>query len=220
MARPLTPGGTAGIGRYPRVGRYPLVGRDRELGRLLDTIRTPPAVALVEGRRAPASHAWSPRRPPYCAPRAARSSPASATRCANPPRTGRWPTPWTRPDPGSATPRSLRRPPRWPACCPPRPTGRRGERRAGLHRAGPPELLAAVRALLRELGPAVLVVEDLQWADDASRELLLLLARDLPEQLSLVLTHRTEDLPAGRLPLGAAHRRPPGAAGTTVHLRP
>lgn len=43
MARPPTPEETAGAGAYPHVGRGP------ELGRLLDTIRRPPAVALVEG---------------------------------------------------------------------------------------------------------------------------------------------------------------------------
>jgi predicted ATPase len=52
-----------------------------------------------------------------------------------------------------------------------------------------------VHSLLAALGPAVLVVEDLHWADEATRELLLLLARDLPNHVGLVLSYRAEDLP-------------------------
>ncbi len=39
----------------------------------------------------------------------------------------------------------------------------------------------------------VLVVEDAHWVDDATRELLLMLARDLPDRFALVLTYRAED---------------------------
>lgn len=46
------------------------------------------------------------------------------------------------------------------------------------------QLIQAVRSVLAALGRTVLVVEDLHWVDDATRELLLLLARDLPEQLA------------------------------------
>jgi DNA-binding CsgD family transcriptional regulator len=55
------------------------------------------------------------------------------------------------------------------------------------------QLIQAVRSVLASLGRAVLVVEDLHWVDDATRELLLLLARDLPDHLALVLTCRAED---------------------------
>ncbi|MEO6086548.1 MAG: AAA family ATPase, partial [Umezawaea sp.] len=65
------------------------------------------------------------------------------------------------------------------------------------------QLIQAVRSVLASIGPTVLVVEDLHWVDDATRELLLLLARDLPEQLSLVLTHRAGDRSCV---LGDAHR--------------
>ncbi|GAA1214829.1 LuxR family transcriptional regulator [Kitasatospora nipponensis] len=82
------------------------------------------------------------------------------------------------------------------------------------------QLLQAVRSFLAALGPTVLVAEDLHWVDEATRDLLLLLARDLPPQLALVLTYRAEDLPTGGTVLGAAYRRPPGTGGTLVRLGP
>ncbi|MFE0465286.1 AAA family ATPase, partial [Kitasatospora sp. NPDC058965] len=73
-----------------------------------------------------------------------------------------------------------------------------------------------VRALLRAVAPAVLVVEDVHWADEVTRELLLLLAQDLPADTALLLTYRSEDQ-RGPL-LGSAFRRPPGTGGTDVVL--
>lgn len=75
-----------------------------------------------------------------------------------------------------------------------------------------------VRSLLETIGPAVLLIEDLHWVDDTTREMLLLLARDLPADLSLLLTYRAEDLPPGGHVLGSPYRRPPGTHGTTIHL--
>ncbi len=77
-----------------------------------------------------------------------------------------------------------------------------------------------VRALLALTAPVVLVVEDLHWADEATRELLFLLARDVPRDTALVLTYRAEDLPERALVLGAAYRRPPGVSGTELGLGP
>ncbi|MFJ9446622.1 AAA family ATPase [Kitasatospora sp. NPDC101235] len=88
---------------------------------------------------------------------------------------------------------------------------------------GPPGLrllVQAVRALLCALGETVLVVEDLHWVDDATRELLLLLARDVPAGLALVLTYRAEDLPPDTPVLGAAYRRPAGVGGALIRLSP
>ncbi|MFC9332138.1 AAA family ATPase, partial [Kitasatospora sp. NPDC057015] len=85
-------------------------------------------------------------------------------------------------------------------------------------RAGRFQLMGAVRSVLDAAAPLVLVIEDLHWADDATRELLLLLARDLPKQLGLVLTYRREDLPADTPALGAPYRRPPGTNGAEIHL--
>ncbi|MGW4898656.1 LuxR C-terminal-related transcriptional regulator, partial [Kitasatospora sp. NPDC004240] len=88
---------------------------------------------------------------------------------------------------------------------------------------GPPGrhlLVQAVRALLHALGETVLVVEDLHWVDEATRELLLLLARDMPPELALVLTYRAEDLPPDTPVLGAAYRHPSGVGGALIRLRP
>ncbi|MCR6488415.1 AAA family ATPase [Amycolatopsis sp. OK19-0408] len=80
---------------------------------------------------------------------------------------------------------------------PPEPLG---DSRAETHR-----FFRAVRELLDLLGPLVLVVEDLHWADDGSRRLLRFLMGDLPPGTVLVVTYRPEDAPGG-MPLGHAHR--------------
>lgn len=81
-------------------------------------------------------------------------------------------------------------------------------------------LVGAVRTVLDALGPVVMVVEDVHWADDATRDLLLLLARDLPRQTALVLTYRREDLPDRNAVLGTPYRRPVGTGGTEIRLEP
>ncbi|WP_308307694.1 AAA family ATPase [Streptomyces sp. ISL-10] len=82
------------------------------------------------------------------------------------------------------------------------------------------QLVRAVRAVLEACDTAILVIEDLHWVDEATRELLLLLARDLPPHLGLVLTYRQEELPPRAPVLGAAYRRPPGTSGAEIHLAP
>ncbi|WP_167536308.1 ATP-binding protein [Streptomyces ficellus] len=86
--------------------------------------------------------------------------------------------------------------------------------------AGRFRVVSGVRTLLEAVAPVTLVVEDVHWADDATRELLLLLARDMPADTALVLTYRPEDLPGGGPVLGAAYRRPPGTAGAVIALGP
>ncbi|MFF7437381.1 AAA family ATPase [Streptomyces sp. NPDC008122] len=81
-------------------------------------------------------------------------------------------------------------------------------------------LMRAVHEVLGVLGPAVLMVEDLHWADEATRDLLLLLARNPPEDLRMVLTYRARDLPESGNVLGSAYRRPVGVGGTELTLRP
>ncbi|WP_406304530.1 AAA family ATPase [Streptomyces sp. NBC_00885] len=81
-------------------------------------------------------------------------------------------------------------------------------------------LMRAVRAVLEACGPLTVVIEDLHWVDEATRDLLLLLARDLPPGVGLVLTFRREDLPADGPVLGAAYRRPPGTGGADIRLAP
>ncbi|NEA56555.1 AAA family ATPase [Streptomyces sp. SID13666] len=85
-------------------------------------------------------------------------------------------------------------------------------------RAGRFQLLGAVRGILEALGPVVLVVEDLHWADETTRELLLVLARNPPKNLGLVFTYRTEDLAHSTPVLGAPYHRPAGTSGAEIHL--
>jgi DNA-binding CsgD family transcriptional regulator len=76
-----------------------------------------------------------------------------------------------------------------------------GDRHADRHRT-----FRAVRELLAALGPTVLTLEDLQWADLTTVELLRFLAPQLPDGLTLVCTYRGEDL-AAELPLAGAPTR-------------
>lgn len=63
-----------------------------------------------------------------------------------------------------------------------------GDQRAERHR-----LLRAVATFLGELGTAVLVLEDVHWADDGTAELLAHLTGRMPPGLSVVLTTRNDD---------------------------
>ncbi|MGW7052490.1 helix-turn-helix transcriptional regulator [Streptomyces sp. NPDC054887] len=86
----------------------------------------------------------------------------------------------------------------------------------------PPRRLVAdaLRALVEALVPCVLVVEDLHWADEATREILFLLATTPPDGLGLVLTYRRDDLPARMPVLGSPYRRPNGVGGAEIRLHP
>lgn len=80
--------------------------------------------------------------------------------------------------------------------------------------------LRAIRALLTSLGRVTLVVEDLQWIDPDSRDLLsLLLAAPLP-QAGLVLSYRPEELPVPGLPLGVSTAYAPDLRVATLCLDP
>lgn len=94
-------------------------------------------------------------------------------------------------------------------------------------------LIRATAQLLADLGPTVLVLEDLQWADEETVELLELVGTRPPPGLSLVVTHRTWPVPDrlrlhGLLsgPLGSLVRARielgplsvPGAAALATHL--
>ncbi|MGW7052489.1 helix-turn-helix transcriptional regulator [Streptomyces sp. NPDC054887] len=82
------------------------------------------------------------------------------------------------------------------------------------------QFVQAVRTLLESLSSAVLIVEDVHWADDLTREVLLVLARDLPQSVALLLTYRRDDLPTGKPLLGAPYRHPPGTSGVDIVLAP
>ncbi|GIH59244.1 AAA family ATPase [Microbispora siamensis] len=76
----------------------------------------------------------------------------------------------------------------------------------------------AIRALLAAVGPAVLVVEDLHWADDGTLDLLRFLAGQPPQGLAVVATCRRDGV-AGP-PLGRAYRHQPDTASVVVRLAP
>ncbi|MBW4716975.1 ATP-binding protein [Saccharothrix obliqua] len=93
---------------------------------------------------------------------------------------------------------------------PPRPEDPRHERH---------HLFRAVREVCAALGPALLVVEDLHWADDGCRHLLRFLMADPPPNLTVLVTYRREDAPGG-MALGSAYRPPAGVTGVVVELSP
>ncbi|MEU6425063.1 AAA family ATPase [Microbispora sp. NPDC046973] len=76
----------------------------------------------------------------------------------------------------------------------------------------------AIRALLAAVGPAVLVVEDLHWADDGTLDLLRFLTGQPPRGLAVVATCRRDGV-AGP-PLGRAYRHQPDTANVIVRLAP
>jgi DNA-binding CsgD family transcriptional regulator len=96
----------------------------------------------------------------------------------------------------------------------PAPPGPLGDRRAERHRQ-----FRAVRELLASIGPTILVLEDLHWADHATEELLGFLIPQLPPELALVCTYRREEL-SDFSPLPSLARLPTGAAGVSLTLRP
>lgn len=67
-------------------------------------------------------------------------------------------------------------------------------------------IFRAVLELLGALGPTVLVLEDLHWADGATVDLLEFLAGQLPADLSLILTYRREQLEGSSSLLGLGSR--------------
>ncbi|WP_282692217.1 AAA family ATPase [Streptomyces sp. CC208A] len=205
----------------PVSGGFVFVGRRRELGTLLAAVRRPPAVVLIEGEAGIGKS------------RLVHEATAALTAEGRHVLTG-YCQPLREPYPygplidalakaGSGLP-ATDLPPASGALAPllpdladrlPPPPTPPGDPQAERH-----QLVRAVRSLLAALGPAVIVVEDMHWVDDATRELLLLLARDLPAELSLVLTYRAEDLPPRTPVLGAAYRHPPGTGGTVITLAP
>jgi DNA-binding CsgD family transcriptional regulator len=104
------------------------------------------------------------------------------------------------PDPSLLTPVAGALRPLLPELSPVLPTAPAplGDRRAEQHR-----VFRAIRELLAALGAAVVVLEDLHWADDRTLELLRFLARRLPAGLVAVCTCRSEEFPRGGPLLGA-----------------
>ena len=77
----------------------------------------------------------------------------------------------------------------------------------------------ALSELLGSLRVNVLVAEDVHWADEATLEFLLFLASRQPREVSLLVTCRPEDVPAGSL-LPRLARLAAGAGGERIALGP
>ena len=81
-------------------------------------------------------------------------------------------------------------------------------------------LFRALAELLGCLQVTVLVIEDVQWADDATLEFLLFLASQGTRQLSLVVTYRREDTPVSSLLWRLPSRLPAGVTQVRLVLGP
>jgi DNA-binding CsgD family transcriptional regulator/tetratricopeptide (TPR) repeat protein len=79
-------------------------------------------------------------------------------------------------------------------------------------------LLRALIELLDCLDVAVLVVEDVHWADEATLEFLLLLTSRQVRRPTVVVTYRPEDVPADSLLLRLSSRAPAGGVRHRVSL--
>ncbi|MEU2655776.1 AAA family ATPase [Streptomyces sp. NPDC007325] len=214
-------------GRHPEddgtIGRFPFVGRDRELDRVLRALARPPAVVIIEGEAGAGKT------------RLIAEATAALTARGRRVLTGtchplREPLPYgpvldalrglTGPLPAADTmdPAAAHLAPYLPnlASALPAPSGAAPRGRLRRFR-----LVQAVRALLAALGPVVVVVDDTHWADPATRELLLILARDPVPGLGLVIACRSEELRRSGAPvLGAEYRRPLGVDGVDLTLAP
>jgi DNA-binding CsgD family transcriptional regulator/tetratricopeptide (TPR) repeat protein len=80
-------------------------------------------------------------------------------------------------------------------------------------------VFAALAGLLERLDAGLLAVEDAHWADEATLEFLLYLASRQPRPVSLVVTCRPEEMPAGSL-LPRLARLAAGTSGWRLALGP
>ena len=90
------------------------------------------------------------------------------------------------------------------------------EPRADQHEARH-QIFRAATELLAHLAPAVLVLEDVHWADTVTLDFLTYLVAHQPSNLSVVVTSRTE---GGTAPVGEAFARAPAGRSRTVRLDP
>jgi ATP/maltotriose-dependent transcriptional regulator MalT len=183
------------VGPSTRLRSPVLVGRERELKTLLNAAANPPALAVVEGEAGVGktrlveellAHPKLADRKRYVGHCEQLSEPfplgpvVEALRSAAPDRRRLTPLAGAM---RALLPELSDRLPEAPAPL--------GDRRAERHR-----LFRAVRELLDALGPTLLVLEDLHWADTGTLELVRFLGRHLPGDLVVVCTYRTEELAA------------------------
>lgn len=201
---------------------FPLVGRERELKLILTTLEHPPAVVMLEGEAGIGKSRLVHEATVRITARDGRVLHGACHPLREPQPygpivdalrdTGHWLPPVERIDPAAHALGPL-----LPGLVPLLPLPPLG---AGAGRPERRQTVQAVRAVLDALAPVVLVVEDVHWADEATREMLLLLAHDLPPQAGLLLTYRPEELPTGRPVLGSAFRPRPGTYGADISLPP
>ncbi|MCW2932115.1 MAG: putative large transcriptional regulator [Actinomycetia bacterium] len=104
--------------------------------------------------------------------------------------------------------------PEWSASLPPSPEPAE-DATVARHR-----LFRALQELLDALRVGVLVLEDAQWADDATAEFVLFLAAQRPPRVSVVVTYRPEDLAEDSLLPRLAARLSPGFTQVRLRLGP
>jgi DNA-binding CsgD family transcriptional regulator len=205
--------------RFGRLTSPVLIGREQELQLLLDAAAAPPAVAIVEGEAGVGKTRLVEE---FLA------RPELADRISYVGRCHQLSEPFplgpvlealrrATPDPAALAPvAGALRPvlPELEEILPPAPESL-ADKRAERHR-----LFRALRDLIGALGPSVLVLEDLHWADQATSELLRFLIADLPPTTVLVCTYRSEDVPDGSPLLALAARLPGNVACARVVLQP
>ncbi|MFI5998475.1 ATP-binding protein [Streptomyces sp. NPDC051362] len=104
--------------------------------------------------------------------------------------------------------------PEWAADLPPAPEPME-DASAARHR-----LFRALVEVLGCLNVAVLALEDVHWADEATLEFLLFLVSRRPQPVSVVVTYRREELPPGSMLLRLSSRLPADAHLVRMTLEP
>jgi DNA-binding CsgD family transcriptional regulator len=198
-----------------------LVGRDAEFARLNELAAHPPAIALVVGEPGVGKSRMVAELLAAPALQRVRQLVGQSLQSPDPFPLGPVlealrhfdpPNGLTLPNPVIGALRPLL--PELSAILPPSPESL-GDRHFERHR-----VFRALREFLAALGPTVLVLEDLHWADPATAQFLRFLVADAPSQLAVVGTYRPEDLPANSLLQAVTSRLPAGVAGDKIMLDP
>jgi DNA-binding CsgD family transcriptional regulator len=195
------------------------VGRSRELGAIATALLTPPSVVLVEGDAGVGKS-----RLVHVALQTDDASERATLHCACPPVEPQFPLGplfdalrrrslhGIELSPLAGALRQLL--PEWAEDLPPA-LEQLPDPMATRHR-----LLRALAEVIDRLDVGVLVVEDGQWADAATLELLLMLTSSPESRLSLVLTYRPREVPDGSLLLRLSSHSAPHLTHVRVPVPP
>lgn len=208
-------------GQLPALSVPRFVGRDREVATLGGALGQPPAVVLIDGE---AGIGKSRLLREFLASRAARERRVLLGACPE------LRVPYTlgavvdavRDGVGSVSELRLSglggalRPlfPEWAADLPPAPEPLE-DATAARHR-----LFHAFVEVFSRLDVAVLALEDVHWADEATLEFLLFLVSRRPQPVSVVVTYRREEVPPDSLLMRLSSRRPADAHLVRLTLKP